>query len=297
MSARTHPPGGAAGSIASTLPLIDGRSQSANGGTSTRQGDRSAQPERRAGPAGAADLARHRFRWRSGALRLPVGAPAQPRLSGSPITRRDLPKVPAHATNLRRGGGSARCRRMGGRQRAGRPDLRRTRPPGRGHRAPPPRGGPGRPPVAATPPGARDRRRGDRARGVDGRSDAAGGPRRTGRPDAGRRTRRGGPCRAAVGRCGSPDPGRDGGTRGPATSAGPSASAAPRAVAPSSAAPKAVPVVEEGVQAARRQGWKLVDRDEFTGALGTKWGEYDGEGHEGEGRRTPTRSACGAASR
>jgi hypothetical protein len=73
----------------------------------------------------------------------------------------------------------------------------------------------------------------------------------------------------------------------PATSAGPSASAAPRAVAPSSAAPKAVPVVEEGVQAARRQGWKLVDRDEFTGALGSKWGEYDGEGHDGEGRRTP----------
>src|SRR5438132_1515700 len=65
------------------------------------------------------------------------------------------------------------------------------------------------------------------------------------------------------------------------------ASAAPRAVAPSSAAPKAVPVVEEGVQAARQQGWKLVDRDEFTGALGTKWGEYDGEGHDGEGRRTP----------
>jgi hypothetical protein len=65
----------------------------------------------------------------------------------------------------------------------------------------------------------------------------------------------------------------------------PSASATPRASA--SGAAKPAPVADEGVQAARQQGWKLVDRDEFTGAIGAKWGEYDGEGHDGEGRRTP----------
>lgn len=64
----------------------------------------------------------------------------------------------------------------------------------------------------------------------------------------------------------------------------PSASAAPTAAA--KVAP-ITPAAEEGVQAARQQGWKLVDRDEFTGAISAKWGKYDGEGHDGEGRRTP----------
>jgi hypothetical protein len=66
----------------------------------------------------------------------------------------------------------------------------------------------------------------------------------------------------------------------------PSASAAPPATALSSAAP-AAPVVDDGVQAAHDQGWKLVDRDEFTGAISAKWGKYDGKGHDGDGRRTP----------
>ena len=73
-------------------------------------------------------------------------------------------------------------------------------------------------------------------------------------------------------------------TPAPVPAATPSASATPRAAASSV---KAAPVADEGVQAARQQGWKLVDRDEFTGAIGAKWGEYDGEGHDGEGRRTP----------
>jgi hypothetical protein len=57
-----------------------------------------------------------------------------------------------------------------------------------------------------------------------------------------------------------------------------------------SGAPKpapAKPAAEDGKQAATVEGWKLVDRDEFNGAPGAKWGAYDGEGHDGEGRRTP----------
>jgi hypothetical protein len=49
----------------------------------------------------------------------------------------------------------------------------------------------------------------------------------------------------------------------------------------------AKPAVDDGTQAATAKKWKLIDRDEFTGAPSEKWGEYDGEGHDGEGRRTP----------
>jgi hypothetical protein len=60
-------------------------------------------------------------------------------------------------------------------------------------------------------------------------------------------------------------------------------SIAPRAAAP--ARPR--PVVDDGVQAATARKWKLIDRDEFAGALSPKWTKYDGEGNDGEGRRTP----------
>src|SRR5918994_4438152 len=43
----------------------------------------------------------------------------------------------------------------------------------------------------------------------------------------------------------------------------------------------------DGVQAASARGWTLIDRDEFTGVLGAKWTAYDGEGHDGDGRREP----------
>ncbi len=70
----------------------------------------------------------------------------------------------------------------------------------------------------------------------------------------------------------------------PATVAPPST--AGRAAAPSSAAKRA-PAVDDGVQAARRQGWKLVDRDEFDRAIGAKWSRFAGEGNTGEGRSAP----------
>jgi hypothetical protein len=76
----------------------------------------------------------------------------------------------------------------------------------------------------------------------------------------------------------------------PAAAAAPSTAAAPgtrsRAATPSSAA-KPAPAVDDGVQAARRQGWKLVDRDEFSGAIGAKWTPFAGEGNTGDARRTP----------
>jgi hypothetical protein len=43
----------------------------------------------------------------------------------------------------------------------------------------------------------------------------------------------------------------------------------------------------DGAQAASARGWTLIDRDEFTGVLGAKWIAYDGEGHDGDGRREP----------
>jgi Glycosyl hydrolases family 16 len=65
---------------------------------------------------------------------------------------------------------------------------------------------------------------------------------------------------------------------------------ASRATAPSSAAKPAAPtapVADDGVQAATKQGWKLIDHDEFTGTLSPKWTKYDSEGNAGKGRRTP----------
>ena len=41
------------------------------------------------------------------------------------------------------------------------------------------------------------------------------------------------------------------------------------------------------MQAATLKGWKLVDRDEFTGAIGPRWSRYEGAGNAGEGRRSP----------
>lgn len=61
-----------------------------------------------------------------------------------------------------------------------------------------------------------------------------------------------------------------------------------RAAATSAAAKPATPVKNDGTQAATAQGWKLVARDEFDGtAISDRWGQYDGAGHAGEGRRTP----------
>ena len=164
---RGTPPGGATGSIPTTLPATDGRSQSANGGTSVRRADRSSQPEKRAPPNGAMSFVMQAFSGRSGALRRPVGAPAQPRLSGSPVTRRDLSKVPGHATNLRGHGGSAGC------QRADRADLRRAGPAGRDHRAAPPVAGHRHPPLPQAPARAGVRGRGHGAGGDDHRRDPA----------------------------------------------------------------------------------------------------------------------------
>ena len=77
-------------------------------------------------------------------------------------------------------------------------------------------------------------------------------------------------------------------TPAPETVAAPAPAPAPAPKAPAKAPAKpAVPVAGEGVQAARLQGWKLVDRDEFTGALSPKWSRYEGEGNAGEGRRDP----------
>lgn len=61
-----------------------------------------------------------------------------------------------------------------------------------------------------------------------------------------------------------------------------------RPLAPRPSAPKPKPAVaDEGRQAATAAGWKLIDRDEFTGALSDRWATFDGEGNAGEGRRTP----------
>jgi Glycosyl hydrolases family 16 len=56
---------------------------------------------------------------------------------------------------------------------------------------------------------------------------------------------------------------------------------------PTAAAKPATPVVGDGTQAATAQHWKLIDRDEFNGALSPRWSRYDGEGNAGEGRRSP----------
>ena len=62
---------------------------------------------------------------------------------------------------------------------------------------------------------------------------------------------------------------------------------ASRSGAAASSAPKPAPVIDEGVQAARKNGWTLVDHDEFAGPLNAKWGPYDSKGNGGKGRRTP----------
>ncbi|ANY06580.1 glycoside hydrolase family 16 protein [Pseudonocardia sp. HH130630-07] len=50
----------------------------------------------------------------------------------------------------------------------------------------------------------------------------------------------------------------------------------------------AVQVAGDGVQAALQKGWAAIGGDEFAGsALGDGWSAYDGEGHDGAGRRTP----------
>jgi Glycosyl hydrolases family 16 len=72
----------------------------------------------------------------------------------------------------------------------------------------------------------------------------------------------------------------------PAARPGTAAKKAPTRTAPTPRPPASTR--GDGVQAAREHGWKLVDRDEFDGtALGAKWGPYDGEGHGGDGRRSP----------
>ena len=64
----------------------------------------------------------------------------------------------------------------------------------------------------------------------------------------------------------------------------------PKATPKQSAAPKAAVVSGsggDGTQAATTQGWTLVGGDEFNGSKSSEWSEYDGEGHAGNGRRTP----------
>jgi len=43
----------------------------------------------------------------------------------------------------------------------------------------------------------------------------------------------------------------------------------------------------EGKSAAAAQGWTRVGGDEFDGGMSPLWSPYDGEGHAGNGRRTP----------
>ena len=63
--------------------------------------------------------------------------------------------------------------------------------------------------------------------------------------------------------------------------------AATPAAKPTTAA-KPAPAANDGTQAATAKGWKLVDRDEFTGtAISDRWGQYDGPGNNDKGRRTP----------
>jgi len=51
---------------------------------------------------------------------------------------------------------------------------------------------------------------------------------------------------------------------------------------------KAVAALGDGTQAAARMGWTRVGGDEFNGgSLSSGWGPYDGDGHDGNGKRTP----------
>ncbi|WP_145981492.1 glycoside hydrolase family 16 protein [Pseudonocardia sp. HH130629-09] len=49
----------------------------------------------------------------------------------------------------------------------------------------------------------------------------------------------------------------------------------------------AVQVAGDGIQAALKMGWQAIGGDEFLGStLGSNWSPYNGEGHDGQGRRT-----------
>jgi len=64
---------------------------------------------------------------------------------------------------------------------------------------------------------------------------------------------------------------------------------APAPAAPAPAPEPAKPAARnEGTTAAGKFDWKLVERDEFDNGLGDGWSNpYDGEGHNGNGRRVP----------
>jgi hypothetical protein len=84
-------------------------------------------------------------------------------------------------------------------------------------------------------------------------------------------------------------------TQPPAPTTTPAPTTAPAPTTTSKkAAPKPTPEKKpapassgDGKQAASGQGWKLVGGDEFNGGKSSTWGEYDGKGHDGNGRRTP----------
>jgi len=81
-------------------------------------------------------------------------------------------------------------------------------------------------------------------------------------------------------------PATDGASAGPAGK--PAATASRRAGATSAPPTTAKPAANNGTQAATARGWKLVGRDEFDGTtISDRWGQYDGAGHDDEGRRTP----------
>lgn len=49
----------------------------------------------------------------------------------------------------------------------------------------------------------------------------------------------------------------------------------------------AVQVAGDGIQAALKMGWQAIGGDEFLGStLGSNWSPYNGEGHDGQGKRT-----------
>jgi hypothetical protein len=76
----------------------------------------------------------------------------------------------------------------------------------------------------------------------------------------------------------------------PADHAAPHPSAASKAPkpAPKPAAPVPVPKpAGDGKQAAAAHGWTQVGGDEFNGGMSSKWSVYEGDGHAGNGTRTP----------
>lgn len=75
-------------------------------------------------------------------------------------------------------------------------------------------------------------------------------------------------------------------TSAPPTSTAPRTTRTPRPATPSPAATR--PSRNDGVQAAARRGWRLIGGDEFNNGLSGMWTMYDGPGHAGNGRRTPS---------